>query len=173
MLGNSITNGCEWHELLGRPNVKNRGISGDITDGVLARLKPVTDGKPAKIFLMIGINDLSRNVPADTVARNIFEIADYIHSNSPRTQLFVQSVLPVNEAFGRYKGIVGKDQDVVDLNRLLKAGNKAHEYQYIDLYSLFINADGRLDSRFTNDGLHLTADGYKLWRVVLEPYLNR
>ena len=26
-LGNSLTHGCEWHELLGMPNVLNRGIN--------------------------------------------------------------------------------------------------------------------------------------------------
>lgn len=30
MLGNSLTHGCEWHELLGNPNVVNRGINGEI-----------------------------------------------------------------------------------------------------------------------------------------------
>ena len=30
-LGNSITNGCEWHELFNNPNIKNRGISSDVS----------------------------------------------------------------------------------------------------------------------------------------------
>lgn len=48
-LGNSITNGCEWHELLDNPNVKNRGISSDVAMGVYDRLEPIVQGKPAKI----------------------------------------------------------------------------------------------------------------------------
>lgn len=59
-LGNSITNGGEWAELLGNPHAKNRGISGDTTQGVLDRLSTITKGKPSKIFLLIGTNDLSR-----------------------------------------------------------------------------------------------------------------
>ena len=35
MLGNSITDGGEWAEILDNVHVKNRGISGDTTDGVL------------------------------------------------------------------------------------------------------------------------------------------
>ena len=58
MLGNSITDGCEWSELFQNSNIKNRGISGDITEGVLYRLDEVTRSKPAKVFLLIGINDL-------------------------------------------------------------------------------------------------------------------
>ena len=34
-LGNSITAGTDWSTLLNLPNAKNRGISGDITFGVL------------------------------------------------------------------------------------------------------------------------------------------
>ena len=57
-LGNSITNGCEWHELFNNPNIKNRGISSDVSMGVYDRLDPIIKGKPAKIFLMIGINEM-------------------------------------------------------------------------------------------------------------------
>ena len=64
MLGNSITDGGEWAELLGDAHVKNRGISGDTTDGVLERLGTITRGRPAKVFLLIGINDFSKGVPA-------------------------------------------------------------------------------------------------------------
>lgn len=68
-LGNSITNGGEWAELLGNPHVKNRGISGDRTDGVLDRLHVITKGKPAKIFLLIGINDLSGGRSIEEIAK--------------------------------------------------------------------------------------------------------
>jgi len=58
-LGNSITAGAEWSELLQNQHARNRGISGDITFGVLERLDEVTEGKPAKVFILIGINDIS------------------------------------------------------------------------------------------------------------------
>ncbi|MGL4621995.1 MAG: GDSL-type esterase/lipase family protein, partial [Chroococcidiopsis sp.] len=40
-LGDSITDECEWSELLENPHVKNRGISGDTTMGVLNRLEDI------------------------------------------------------------------------------------------------------------------------------------
>src|SRR5262245_28803700 len=55
-LGNSITQGVDWAELLQNPNCRNRGISGDITYGVLERLSEVTEGKPATVFILIVIN---------------------------------------------------------------------------------------------------------------------
>src|SRR5690606_12338396 len=59
-IGNSITFWADWQELLKTSHVKNRGIPGDISFGVLERLDEVIEGKPRKIFIMIGINDLAR-----------------------------------------------------------------------------------------------------------------
>ena len=66
-LGNSITDGGEWGELFNDIKIKNRGISGDITAGVLHRLDELANGKPAKVFLLIGVNDLARNITADSI----------------------------------------------------------------------------------------------------------
>ncbi len=53
-LGNSITaEGKDWSQRLNYPNVRNRGIGGDVTDGVLARLAEITYFKPKAIFLLI------------------------------------------------------------------------------------------------------------------------
>ena len=68
-LGNSINDGSEWYELFNDIRIKNRGISGDMTPGILHRLKEVTNRKPAKVFLMIGINDLGRGVSPDSVVK--------------------------------------------------------------------------------------------------------
>ena len=74
-LGNSITDGSEWSELMQNPEAKNRGISGDTSEGVLFRLYQVTRVQPAKVFLLIGINDLSKNISPDTVYINICKIS--------------------------------------------------------------------------------------------------
>ncbi|HTH30207.1 MAG TPA: GDSL-type esterase/lipase family protein, partial [Lacibacter sp.] len=65
-LGNSITDGAEWAQLFNDVRMKNQGISGDVTAGVLHRLPVVTNRKPAKIFLLIGTNDLARGISADS-----------------------------------------------------------------------------------------------------------
>ena len=59
-LGDSITEAGPWEELFPGIRVRNRGIGGDTTGGVLRRLEQVTSGGPAKVFLLIGTNDLGR-----------------------------------------------------------------------------------------------------------------
>ena len=82
-LGNSITAGTDWMELMGRKDVRNRGISGDITFGVLERLDEVTEGKPSKVFILIGINDISRNIPDSLIVCNYQKIICRIKKESP------------------------------------------------------------------------------------------
>lgn len=168
-LGNSINDGSEWYELFNDIRIKNRGISGDITTGILHRLKEVTNRKPAKVFLMIGINDLGRGVSPDSVVKNILLINDYILQESPSTKVFIESILPVNASFGKFPGQVSKGAQVVRSNELLKAAAARHRYEYIDLHSKFVDAQGLLDAKYTNDGLHLTGAGYQHWRHLIYP----
>lgn len=170
--GNSITNGCEWSELLGMPNAVNRGISGDIVQGLIDRTDAVTKGQPEKIFILIGVNDLSHQVSADSIARATEILVDKIHAESPRTQIYLQSMLPFNMNFGRYKGLTGHEKDVVAGNELNKKMCERKGITYIDLYSLMVDEDGNLRPDLTNDGLHLLGSAYLIWRDALQPYLK-
>ncbi len=168
-LGNSINDGAEWAELFNDIRIKNRGISGDMTTGILHRLTEVTDRKPAKVFLMIGINDLGRGVSPDSVVKNILLINDYIKQETPSTKVYIESILPVNPSFGKFAGQVSKVKEILQANALLKSAAKAHGFAFIDLHSSFVNAQGYLDSKYTNDGLHLVGAGYQLWRHLIYP----
>ena len=68
MLGNSLTDGCEFNELLNNKHIKNRGIVGDIVQGMIDRIGPIIKGQPKKLFIMCGVNDISHDVSADSIA---------------------------------------------------------------------------------------------------------
>lgn len=172
-VGNSITDGCEWRELFQNPHVKNRGISGDICMGVYDRLDPIVKGQPAKIFLLIGTNDLSRGTSADTIVARIGKIVEKIKRESPKTKLYLQSVLPVNDCYGRFEGHTSRYQVVKQINDLLRPLAEREGAAYVDLYSRFVDGDtGKMNPDYTNDGLHLLGKGYLLWRDIVEPLVN-
>lgn len=172
-LGNSITNGGEWAELLGNPHAKNRGISGDTTQGVLDRLSTVTKGKPAKIFLLIGTNDLSRGKSMDEIAKNVEKIVERVKRESPTTKLYVQSVFPVNPKFNKFSGHMDRQKKIPVLNAKIKAVAARHGVTYIDVYkSLVTPSTDVMNPEYTNDGLHLLGKGYLKWVEVLNPYLK-
>ncbi len=170
-LGNSITNGCEWHELFGMQNVKNRGISSDVVQGVRDRIDPILKGAPKKIIFLCGINDISHDVSADSLATAIGNLVDYIHANSPSTKLYVESLLPINNSFARYKALTDKEQVVRDVNLLLEGMAAEKDFVWLDIYPLFLDEEGNLDARYTNDGLHVTGNAYLKWRDFLLPYV--
>lgn len=170
-LGNSITDGAEWSELFHDLRFKNRGISGDITDGVLYRLNEVINRKPAKIFLLIGINDLAQNKQPDSIAKNIFLIAKRIQTNSPSTKLYIQSILPVNDVFEKFQSHTNKAEQINYINHVLKDSAALYHYTFIDLHSSFCDASGKLNEKYTNDGLHLKGEGYILWQQLIYPYV--
>lgn len=172
MLGNSLTHGCEWHELLGNPNVVNRGINGDITEGIDLRLDGILRGRPAKIFLLCGVNDVSHDLSADSIASAVEAIVGRIKRESPKTKVYLQSLLPINNSFGRYKRIFGKEQTIRDINALLEAYAAKNDITWINLYPAFADEKGNLRSDLTNDGLHLLGPGYIIWREILQPYIN-
>ncbi len=59
-IGDSITEkGNNWAARFGSPRVKNRGIAGDMTQGVIVRLGEIYYYPPAAVFIMIVANALS------------------------------------------------------------------------------------------------------------------
>lgn len=131
-------------------------------------------GKPRKVFLMAGINDLG-NPPQKTpeyTLNNILETVRDIHRLSPGTQVYLQSILPVNPTFPTFGSHTVFSREIVEINRRLAEEAAANGYVFIDLHSRFVDADGYLDPRYTNDGLHLTGEGYRLWRELLIPYVR-
>lgn len=169
MLGNSITEGANWKLLLNDTTIINRGISGDVTFGVLNRIADIAERKPSKLFILIGINDLSRNTPDEIIAENIFKVVNKIKSGSPGTIIYVQSILPTNETFKNlHKNYIGKGGHIIAINDRLKKNEKKLPYQYVNLYTNFLDRNGRMDSRYSSDGLHLNPAGYEHWIEVLK-----
>ena len=171
-LGNSITDGCEWMELLNNKHVVNRGISGDVTAGVLNRLDEITSSKPAKVFLLIGINDLARGIPEDSVFTNICKIASIIRLQSPHTKVYIQSILPVNDIYNPFNDHIGKTREIMKINKSLQSWCQQYGFVFIDLFYQFKNPfDNCMNPEYTNDGLHLLGKGYQLWAEIIRAYL--
>ena len=167
-LGDSITDGGEWSELFPGITTLNRGISADNTFGILNRLYEIIKRKPAKIFLLLGINDIGRNIPDSIILRNYKHIADSIHIQLPHTKFYIQSILPTNNNYTDFKNHQNKTSHILFINEALKKLCSNPQTIFVDLYSHFTDEEGKLDKRFTNDGLHLTGTGYKKWKQVLQ-----
>ena len=169
-LGNSITQFGNWQKLLNDSTVINRGIAGDNTFGVLARLEDVTNREPAKLFIKIGINDISQNIPVEIIVRNISAIVERVKEKSPKTKIYLHSILPTNDNVkNEYPDAYNKNDIVNLVNRQLEQLAKTNRIIYIDINKIFRNKDGQLDIKYADsDGLHLNNLAYKTWIKLLK-----
>jgi lysophospholipase L1-like esterase len=166
MLGNSITYGGLWNDLLGKAGVVNRGIGGDNTVGMLHRLHSVYNLHPKICFIMAGINDIYADASVDVIFSNYRKIVDTLRSK--QIIPVIQSTLFVNP---KWKLASEKNREVAALNALLKDYAAKESIEFIDLNAV-LSQDNTLLARFTTDGVHLTAEAYIRWRTLLEPVLK-
>ncbi|MCU4677378.1 GDSL-type esterase/lipase family protein [Catenovulum sp. 2E275] len=180
-IGDSITEkGRDWGKKFQLNQVKNRGIAGDLTDGVLKRLDEITYFKPKAVFILIGVNDLfnlhhkeaggnfkyDKIVPSvEFIGDNILKIALRIHQQSADTQIYVRTVLPTRRAYLK--------TDIVKLNSIIKQNEQQGVYQVIDLYQKFVDKNGDMQEELAVDGVHLSDAGYQHWVNVERPILTQ
>lgn len=172
-LGNSITQRANWQELLHNPTVINRGIGGDATCGVLDRLDDVIKRKPSKLFILIGINDMqrdlanSRPINMTRISENYELILQRVKAGTPDTKIYVESVLPTNVYLRQHYG-KGKPPEfsealnagVITLNRKLKKLAEDYECTWVNIHDQFTDDKGELIADYTTDGIHPNTAGY-------------
>ncbi len=166
-LGNSITQAGRWEEYFPNALVANRGISGDNTEGMLARVNTIVEAHPSKIFIMVGINDISLSRTNKKILRNYKQIVEVIKQSSPNTEIFIQSTLPINNDFRVYKRLIGKEGQIKSLNKKLEQLAIEEKINFINLYPFFLNSEAKLKEEYTSDGLHLSDDAYLLWSNII------
>ena len=173
-LGDSITECGEWNKLLGNDEVINRGISGDVTFGVLKRLDEIIIRRPAKLFIMIGINDIGKDIPDEVIVDNCKKIVKRVQDKTPSTRIYLQSILPVNPDFPQFPQHYDKEYHVIHTNHLLQAAAKELNCNFINLFPVLMDRQQHLRMELSTDGLHLNNEGYAVWIKYLRDmgYLN-
>ena len=191
-LGNSITNGLRRHfSKFNRSDVVNRGIDGDISLGILERLDELIYYKPKAVFILIGLNDFFNDltkmpeVTPKFVTKNIIKAADTIKRASPKTKIYLQTILPINTQ--QYQDKLKKDtgnsyywlepefeininEQILKTNEILRNNDI---FQVIDLHPLFADKNSIMSKEYSTDGVHLNTFGYQNWIDVINPILKR
>lgn len=163
-LGDSLTAGGLWSEHFPGREIANRGVIGDTTQRLLARLDEVTSRRPELVLLMIGINDLGQRVPLPEIERRYEEILQRLQGSG--ATVVVQSVLLVGQ--GSRKAAPGQ---IDALNAWLEKAAARHGGRFLDLNPA-LAPEGHLAAAYTTDGTHLTGEGYLRWAEQLQPLFD-
>lgn len=158
-VGDSITESAPLETMFPNVETANQGISWDTSDGVLLRLGQITRHQPDRIFLLIGTNDTNYTNDPARIAGNILEIAEQVRAALPQSELYILSVLP--------RGGPG-NATVTGVNEIVSSAVDPQTFAYLDLASALRAPNGELPPAFSEDNLHLNADGYAIWSERLD-----
>ncbi len=174
-MGNSITQG--WKELRpeyfgGKPYVC-RGISGQTTPQMLVRFRTdVIALKPAAVVILAGINDIAGNTGPATlnmIEDNLASMADLARAHG--IAVILCSVLPAYD-FPWNPGVYPAER-VDSLNSWIRSYAGSNGLYYIDFYSSMVDERKGLKTDYTKDGVHPTANGYKVMERLAEIEISK
>ena len=171
-IGNSITDMHCWPEAFKTSEGKylpivNRGNSGTYSTEQSNNLESYINGKPKKVFMMIGTNDIATsgglNFSGEQVLAYVKSIVERIHARSPQTKVYLYSILN-NRTSNRVEATW------LHTNEIVKAyADATDKVTYIDLYDKLTGiAQGGV---WSYDNLHLTAAAYQVWCETICQYL--
>lgn len=175
--GDSITYRYNIKESFSDHYIVNKGINGHSTNDLLNRLDTdVIEYNPSKVFLLIGVNDLSGFIDKETVVDNIKKIIEKITEKRSKTKIYVESIYPINRRILTEKEYpideVLTNDLIKETNELIKELCKDKDLTYIDVYDELIDDEGNLKEEYTVEGQHLTDEGYKKVTEVLKKYVD-
>jgi lysophospholipase L1-like esterase len=131
----------------------NRGINGELTEGMLGRFnRDVLGSKPDAVIILGGSNDLGWGLDPSSVAWNLTEM--YRGALDHRIQPIACTI----------PSVLGFDEGIeprLRLNQIIKKTCAALGILCVDLFTATADSAGRLRKEYSNDGLHLSTAGYE------------
>lgn len=169
-LGDSITDIWNLRQFFpGKPYV-NRGISGQTTAQMLARMfQDVIDLHPAALIFLGGTNDVAGNTGPETarmVEENIQAITELAQAHHITPILC--SLTPVSDYTSHPQTGHRPPAQILQLNAWIRSYSAKAKAGYCDYYSALVDGKGMLKKGYSDDGLHPNDRGFALLAPVAE-----
>lgn len=180
-VGDSITTGIEGYNILpdtnvvaaigvNLSNVQNAAVFEAKAGEKITFLDALGRVQPKKIYVMLGANGLAFLTSEETVEL-YSQFMDKIKAQHPNAVIYVQSILPIDEALfkANYQGVL-TNAKIDETNRQLLKMAAEKEVYYLDISPIFKNENGSLISDASTDGLHFKSDYYTKWIDYLKEH---
>ncbi|WP_178019323.1 GDSL-type esterase/lipase family protein [uncultured Paenibacillus sp.] len=160
-LGDSITEGLAYHEVLAEENVL--AGAGKTAEFAMGDMDELTKRNPKHIFIQLGSDDIlwPTDHPQEYAIGHYTALIETIKQKLPQAKITVLSVTPVTEE------ALGKEpryQPIPDFNEKLKEMAAKEQVAFADLSAIFANHPDLYDT----DGIHFKPEFYPLMLEALK-----
>lgn len=168
-MGNSITQGWKktHPDFFSENPFICRGISGQTTPQMLLRFRQdVVELQPKLVVILAGTNDIAGNTGFSTlemIMDNLASMAEIAQAN--HIKVILCSVLPAYDY--PWKPGLEPAEKIVSLNKMIKSYCEEKAFMYLDYHTAMADAKNGMKSELTNDGVHVTSEGYILMEKML------
>ena len=124
--------------------------------------------KPSIIVVYAGDNDIAQKKSPETVAADFAQFCAKVKEQLPECGKVVY--VSIKPSVKRW----ALADTIKSANKLIKTQcEKDDKLQYLDVWNPMLDAKGEpRPELLLKDGLHMTADGYKIWNDALGPSLR-
>lgn len=147
--------------------VINRGFGGSKFEDLLHYAdRVIMPYKPARIFIYEGDNDIASNVDTETIISQAKSLREKIADAFPSVMVVFIAAKP---SVARWPM---KDKYIAVNKALKEYAEQEKLTAFADVWTPMLDEKGVvLTDVFLKDNLHMKANGYEIWRKVLEPFV--
>ena len=176
-IGDSIAEGLVslntevWKRFKKRHEVAILGISGDKVENVLWRLdnEEIDNIKPDLAILMIGTNNSNVGDQPMYILNGIINIIKLINLKLPNTKIIILSILPAYPTNNFNQFTNNYNTNLLIKNHPFLIQNNC--VNYLDLWNIYLNSEGAINTKLMPDQLHLSEEGYNTLIELLDNYI--
>ncbi|MBR3042770.1 MAG: hypothetical protein IKH94_08865, partial [Eubacterium sp.] len=117
---------------------------------------------------MLGVNELGKGY-AEEYAEKYNDLIQYIHRIQKDAVVIVMGVMYVTKEYSDTSEVFNND-NINARNSLVAGYIDGKDTMYLDINPAFLDESGCLDAKYTNDGIHLSAEYYELWVDFLKKH---
>lgn len=158
------------HDFAGRP-VLNRGFGGcklaDCLREIPRLIEPLAPFEPRAMVIYAGDNDLDQGASPEWLLDLFIRFVARVRNRFPSLPIAYLSVKPSPARFWNLANIRRGNELVRE------AAGRMPGVTFLDLFPHMLSpAGGSRPELFDWDGLHMNADGYRLWTEHIRPWLD-
>ena len=156
-------------------NYQARGISGQTTAHMLVRFRSdVLNLHPKYVAILAGTNDIAGNnglIAPEKIVENLISMCELARAN--KIKVLLCSITPVNRY--RWSKLMTDDPSeiILGINAELAAyAARTRGVTYVNYFDALKNETNGIPAEFSQDGVHLTMDGYRIVEGIIQSYIK-